>query len=432
MAREEVLGRSAKDAKALGKAGCGYLGKLVSYPGGRYEEVGKVWLDISSPHCMLVLGKRGTGKSYTLGVLAEMFATLEEDCRENISVIVIDTMSVFHSLKSPNTNQPERKLLKKFGLRPKGFKEEVKIFLPKISVEQSQQNGRDLYSDFPLTLRLSDVDVYDWLHVFNLKATEPAGILLIKIMQELRDKPGFGFKDIYHAIEDSNADNGAKEAVGNLFSGMEGLKIFSKKGTPHDLLVKGGQISVLDLSYLGRLGGFDLRNLIVSVLGRQLMSKRTLQTTFEMQYQAKLVKGNNTFIEDEPLVYMVLDEAHLFLPSNTTTLATETLIDWIKLGRHPGLSVIMATQEPSALHESAIRQSDIILAHNVTSSDDIQALGKAKQSYMKGGKNIQEIVAEMEYRRGLAVLFDDKTQTVELVKVRPRHSLHAGMDATAL
>ena len=108
------------------------------------------------------------------------------------------------------------------------------------------------------------------------------------------------------------------------------------------------------------------------------------------------------------------------------------MIDWVKLGRHPGLSLVMATQEPSAIHESAIRQSDIIMSHNLTSHDDIEALEKARQSYMSDGKDIKSRVSQMENRRGLAIIFDDKTRSMEMCMVRPRRSLHTGMDASAL
>jgi len=435
MSKEEIVGRSLDDIDNYGNMGCGYLGKLVSYPGGKYEEVGDIYMDLTSPHCILVVGKRGTGKSYTLGVLAENFAALDRRYRNKISVLLVDTMSVFHSLKTPNSNQEEVKLLKRFGLKPQDFEKSVKIFIPKIAMERAEEQGQPLHCDHQLTLPLADVDTYDWLNLFALKPTEPAGILLVRVMQELKKNvPHFGYNDIGEAIKDLGKDEEAKDSLLNLFKSIKGLGVFSKKGTPYSDLVKGGQISVLDLSYLGRIGGFDLRNLIIAVIGRRLLAERTLYSTIQMQAEANLIDDDqySQLSDKHPLVYMLLDEAHLFLPSNERTLSTETLVDWIKLGRHPGLSLIMATQEPAALHESAIRQADLILAHNVTSNDDIVALGKAKQSFMKGDKDIQEIVAQMEYRRGLAVLFDDKTRTVELCKIRPRYTLHTGMDASAL
>ena len=434
MSKEEVVGRSVSDIEDYGNIGCGYMGKLVSYPGGKYEEVGDIFLDITSPHCILVVGKRGTGKSYTLGVLAENFAALDRRYRKKISVLLVDTMSVFHSLKTPNTNRQELKQLKEYGLKAQDFEKNVKIFIPKIALDKAKEKGQDLHYDHQLTLPLSDVDTHDWLNLFDLKPTEPAGILLVRAMQEVSKIPNFGYSEISKAIHELGKDPAAKESLLNLFKSIRDLGVFSKKGTSYDTLVRGGQISVLDLSYLGRIGGFDLRNLILAVIGRRMLAERTLYTTIQMQAEANLIDDDyySNLTDKHPLVYMLLDEAHLFLPSNDTTLATQTLIDWIKLGRHPGLSLIMATQEPSALHESAIRQADIILAHNVTSNDDVEALGKAKQSFMKGDKDIQQIVASMEYRRGLAVLFDDKTQTVELCKIRPRYTLHTGIDASAL
>jgi len=431
---EEIIGRSRELVETYGRAGCGLLGKLVSYPGGRYEEVGEVYLDITSPHCMLIVGKRGTGKSYTLGVLAESFATLERRYRDKIAVLLIDTMSVFHSLKTPNTNPGEVSSLKKFNLKPQDLEPMVKIFMPAITLKKLADEGKTLHYDQKLALPLCEVDAYDWLNLFGLSQVEPAGILLVRVMQELRKTPGYGYKDIFAMIEQLGSDPVAKDALNNLFMTIKELGVFSQTGTPYSELIKGGQISVLDISYLGRLGGYDLRNLIIAVIGRKLLTERTLFTTLQMQAEANLIDDEavGKLTEAHPLVYMLLDEAHLFLPSAGKTLASDILIDWIKLGRHPGLSLIMATQEPSALHESAIRQSDILIAHNVTSNDDIEALGKAKQAFMKGDKNIQDIVSTMEYKRGLAVLFDDKTHTVELCKIRPRLTLHTGMDATAL
>lgn len=436
MTREEIFGREEAYVKSMGKNGCCYLGKIVSYPAGRYEESGAVYLDITSPHCMLVVGKRGTGKSYTLGVMAEGFGMLEEKVREKIAVLVLDTMSVFHSLKSINTNQEEITRLGNFNsLKPKDFKDYVKVFLPKLTIEKIQEEGKKVNYDEVLQLPLKDISVHDWLTLLNLSPTEPAGVLLVKTIGALLERGiPFGYEEIYPRIELERGKKYVKSSLISLFKMVEELKVFDKFGTPLENIVKGGQLSVLDISYLGRIGGFDVRNLVLGVIGRKLLSERTLFTTLEMQAKANLIDGviDENIAKEHPLVYIFVDEAHLFLPAQQKTLASDILIDWIKLGRHPGLSLILATQEPSALHETAIRQSDIILAHNVTANDDIAALGKAKQSFMSGSKDIQKIVSTMEFKKGLAVLFDDKTRKMEMVMVRPRLSLHAGMDASAL
>ena len=92
----------------------------------------------------------------------------------------------------------------------------------------------------------------------------------------------------------------------------------------------------------------------------------------------------------------------------------------------------MVNQEPSSIHESAIRQADIIISHIITSHDDVDALSKAKQTFMTGGRDIQKSVATMEYKKGLAGVFDDKSRKIEMCMVRPRLSLHTGVDASAM
>jgi hypothetical protein len=435
MQRYEIFGRDEALKAKWDRKGCAYLGKLVAYPAGRYEEVGAAYLDIVSPHCMLVVGKRGTGKSYTLGVLAEAFALLEREYRERISVIFIDTMSVFHGLKMANTKASETGRINEFDMgTPQGFSDYVRIFVPTLLIEKLQKDGHEVSYDGILCFSLHEVEVTDWLALYGLTTTEPTGVLLVKVLDKLKraEKP-FGFEDIYALIDSEKASQEAKDALRNLFTIAQGLGIFAKHGTPYEKIAKGGSLSVLDISFLGRVVGMDVRNLLVALIGRKLLAERTVYSTLEMQSEAGLISEriDKDIARKHPLIYMIIDEAHLFLPAGYKTFATDVLIDWIKLGRHPGLSVIFATQEPSALHESAIRQADIILAHNVTSNDDVAALGKAKQTFMTGSQDFEKLITTMEFRRGLAVIFDDKSRKMEMIIVRPRMSLHTGIDATA-
>ncbi|MFW5928561.1 MAG: ATP-binding protein, partial [Thermoplasmatota archaeon] len=376
--RTEIFGRKRVEEMRSSKKGCGYLGKIVSYPGNKYEEMGSVHIDLTSPHCMLVLGKRGSGKSYTLGVMIESFAELEEDVKERISLIVVDTMSAFHGLKTENCNAFEAERLNDFnGLSPTDYEDDIDIFMPKLSIEKYSEDEKPDY-DHLIQFPLKDVDATEWLSLFDLEPTEPTGILLWDVLDELKkDQKHFHFQDIYDKLEDKG-ENGL--ALKNFFRQIEELDIFTEKKSSFKELTTGGNISVLDMSYLGRLKGYDVRNLLLSIIGKKLLQKRTLYSTLEMQAKAGMIDDElKSKVSDNPLIYMMIDEAHLFLPKDRKTLSSDVLLDWVKLGRHPGLSLIMATQEPSAIHESAIRQSDIIMSHNLTSHDDIEALEKARQ-----------------------------------------------------
>jgi len=423
---EEIIGRDAVQKERWGIKGCGYIGKVVSYPGGRYEEVGRVYLDLATPHCMLVVGKRGTGKSYTLGVIAEAFQMLEEDVRSKISMIIVDTLGVFHSLKVPNNVPDEVAMLEKHGLKPFGLEDNVRVFVPEIAKALAKRYGANMYSDAKLCIPLASVNAYDWIKLLGIEPQSDEGIVLMKLYA---DEHPLKFEDLYDGL--SRLQTRFDQAVAYLeevFRIFENTGLFSNGYVGDYSVITGGKISVLDMTGLGNVGGYDLRALVVGCIARDLLRKRMLYSTLQMQETAGLTTAPK---EDFPLVYMMIDEAHLFVPSDASAISTAPLIDWVKLGRHPGLSLILATQEPSALHTSAIRQADIIIAHNVTSYDDIVALKKAKQSYM-GDKGVDVMASTMEFRRGLAAIFDDKNRKCIMCKIRPRCTLHTGMDAVAL
>jgi len=55
-----------------------------------------LYLDLDGPHAALVVGKRGYGKSYTLGVVAEALAR-----SSGVAPVVVDPIGVFRSLAAP-------------------------------------------------------------------------------------------------------------------------------------------------------------------------------------------------------------------------------------------------------------------------------------------------------------------------------------------
>src|SRR5690606_9475812 len=63
---------------------------------------------------VLICGKRGSGKSYTLGVIFE-----ELQAQENCLLIVIDPMGIYHTMAEPNGAQ-ERELWD-WGLSSRGL-----------------------------------------------------------------------------------------------------------------------------------------------------------------------------------------------------------------------------------------------------------------------------------------------------------------------
>ncbi|MFT4947503.1 MAG: DNA helicase HerA-like ATPase [Natronomonas sp.] len=81
-----IIGRGREE---IGSKSAGRIGRYRALDG---SQGAPLYLDIDSPHAILVVGKRGYGKSYTLGVVAEELARADP-----IAPVVVDPMGAFEN-----------------------------------------------------------------------------------------------------------------------------------------------------------------------------------------------------------------------------------------------------------------------------------------------------------------------------------------------
>lgn len=93
-----VIGRPSGSEPTDRPRPTGHLGRYLARDGSVGAAVG---VDLDRPHAGLVVGKRGSGKSHTLGVVAEAAARAE-----GVAPIVIDPMDAFSGLASPADGVP--------------------------------------------------------------------------------------------------------------------------------------------------------------------------------------------------------------------------------------------------------------------------------------------------------------------------------------
>ena len=118
------------------------------------------------------------------------------------------------------------------------------------------------------------------------------------------------------------------------------------------------------------------------------------------------------------------------MPNKGKTPATLPLITVLREGRQPGISLVLASQQPGKIHTDVISQADVVIAHRITANVDVQALGGLMQSYMREGLDKQLSLLPTE--EGAAIVFDDINEKLYPIRVRPRFSWHGGSAPTAL
>ncbi|MFH8110264.1 MAG: DUF87 domain-containing protein, partial [Candidatus Aenigmatarchaeota archaeon] len=126
---ETIIGRSEEEKKKLGIKGAGYIGRHLVIGEYDWQLTTKVYFDFTKSHVVLICGKRGSGKSYSSGVIIEEFCQLEDEIRKKSAMVILDPMGIYWSIKFPNEQQ--KLLLKQWNLEPKGFKEYIDVFVPK-------------------------------------------------------------------------------------------------------------------------------------------------------------------------------------------------------------------------------------------------------------------------------------------------------------
>ncbi|MCA9968711.1 MAG: ATP-binding protein, partial [Anaerolineales bacterium] len=244
------------------------------------------------------------------------------------------------------------------------------------------------------------------------------GIALFRAVQHLkrRHKEHFFIPDIIDEIEgDGLVQDRTRQALLNRLEMAQDWDIFSTRYQEVWEIFDPHSVNIVDLSTLDP-GPRGRRNLIVNVLARDIFKRRTIARR----------KEELGLIGELPRVWVLIDEAHQFAPSGKATLAKEALIRWAKEGRQPGLSLVIASQQPSALDSEIISQCDVIIAQKLTNHADIQAINSLSQDYMGG--ELKTFIRKLS-RRGEAVLVDDEQEKVMMMQIRPRKSYHGGGEA---
>ena len=91
MAYDIIIGRGEDQIKELGNKGLIFFGKQYVKMGQFSSLSNRIMLDVSTSHVILVSGKRGSGKSYGLSVMAEEMTHLPKEVSKNLAIIIIDT-----------------------------------------------------------------------------------------------------------------------------------------------------------------------------------------------------------------------------------------------------------------------------------------------------------------------------------------------------
>lgn len=424
-----IIGRNESDKKLFGKRGLAFLGKSYVTMGNYTSLSNPIFMDVARSHVVLISGKRGSGKSYTIGTMAEALSSLGVEESGNIAPLIFDTMGIFWTMKYKN--QKDVDLLDEWGLKAKNVP--VRVFAPFGYYQEYKDKGVDVDAEF--AIKISELEPSDWVTLFELKFTEPAAVLIESVVGSLKESgESFGFEKIYDMMKRAeNVSQDVKNAAMALFDAAKTWKVFDEeKGTAVRDLIEAGTTTVIDLSMYASLGSFNVRALIIGLVSKKIFNERMAARKDEeiqaVQHGADYARYQ--IKREMPLVWIFIDEAHEFLPNEGRTPATDALVQLLREGRQPGISLVLATQQPGKIHSDAMTQSDIVISHRVTAKLDVEALNDITQSYLY--ESISAKLNNLPRLKGSAIILDDNSERIYAMRVRPRFTWHGGEAPTAI
>ncbi len=422
-----IIGRDDEEKKRFGEKAAIFLGRHYVKMGQTTSLSNNVLLDVARSHVVLVLGKRGSGKSTSLGVIAEEMLSLPKEISKNIAVVIVDTLGIFWTTKFPNKRQEH--LLKDWGMKAKGF--DAKIYVP--SGYYIDYKKRGVPADFSFSIKTSELNSSDWCSVFGLNLNEEIGVLIDRALRNIKED--YDIPDIIRMIrKDRRAEKKTKNAAENRFLAANNWGIFSKEGSEIKDLIKAGQVTILDISqYTQVAGNWSIKGLVLGIIARKLLAERIAAR--KVEEMASIMKSERYLLskEDEKpanMIWLMIDEAHELLPKTGENPAKDALIQLLREGRQPGISMVLATQQPGGLARDALTQADIVISHRLTAKTDLEALNSIMQTYLL--QDIQKYMNDLPNLKGSAIILDDNSEKMYGMRVRPRHSWHGGEAPSAL
>lgn len=442
---------------------------------GKHAEAGhrNVWMDVRGAHVLYVMGKRRSGKSYTLGVIAEGLVSNTWVNQGSISpaVLILDTMNVFLTMPfavedTLSESSPEWRAAQRWQLRSEHS-------APCLYVPAGSDVPPGVVAQ-PITLRASDLGQEEWCGLFEVDPfVDPLGHLITTVYAKLSTdgatdketglpippRTHFTISDMVEVIDRDREIDGftvdTRNALRRRLCALDRMSLFGTKGLDVRDLFAPGQISVLMLRDLE----VDMRNVLVSLIVKRAMRFRAIAEQFERlapvhrhrseklragdpagaaKEEAAATECERRAREGLPRSWIIIDEAHNYIPARGSVPSKKPLKKYVDEGRNLGLSIVVATQQPSGLDPSIQRNADMLLIHALSHQDDILAARGMINAAVPDEVTLDDKYKFPNQRAfeamvrslpvGYAVASSDRANRLFPINVRPRTTIHGGGD----
>lgn len=373
----------------------------------------KVAINLNGCDTISLFGVQGAGKSYTLGVIAEMAVTEVE--RVNVLPKPLGAV-LFHYSRS-DTYEPEHaaairpnevdsevdRLLSEYGAAPAGLTDVV-MLTPVAKVEERRREYPDLAVE-PLTFSSAEIGPEGWKFLLGAAGNDSLYIRqLVAIMRNYRD--GLNVDQLRQEILGSDMSPGSKAIAESRLKIAEPYIDDSRR--------------LGDILRPGRTVIVDLRD--------QWIEKGEALGLFVVML--RIFASTKTADGEQFNKLFVFDEAHRYI---TDSELVNELVEMIRQMRHIPATVVIASQDPMSVARAALDLTSIFILHRMPSPLWVK--------HIKGSvaalENVDaRVLASLPPGQALVCAQRSNAPRMmsgaQLVTIRPRFTAHGGATKTAV
>jgi uncharacterized protein len=435
-----------------------WLGTLAEAVSGKQPPV---WLSTAKEQVISVVGKRGSGKSFTLGVIAEGLSVTNGEALGRHAtpraVLLFDPLDVYWTTKFAVGKSDNREAQRHYELAQRAGLPEVGLDVEAWIPGREAVRSADPEWFKTLTLPVPALGLEEWELLVRVNIlTDPMGQALVDALGLVREsgfqangdetppKSEFDLAEVVSAVDsDEIAAGFHAESIRGLkqrLKALAGTGLFAAQGTATRDMLAAGRLSVV---MLGRLPQ-SYRTAVVAVLTRRLMEERSEVTFAEKRLALDPDLDSKTraamqelAVSGVPRTVVMLDEAQSFLAPGPQSAARQLFVRLVKEGRNMGLSAILATQQPSALDQRVLSQVETFISHQLVTEADIRAVRENLKSQMpdsiqRGNTSLDFGGLLRQFPPGVCLVsaadLNVGTKRSFVASVRPRATVHGGIE----
>ncbi|MGC4109611.1 MAG: DUF87 domain-containing protein [Nocardioides sp.] len=435
-----------------------YIGSLAETVTGKTP---RVWLSTGKEQVTAIVGKRGSGKSFTLGVVLEgLTAGPDSPVGRQVSeraVLLFDPLDIYWTTRltvAPSDNAEAQRhygMAKAAGLD--GLEFAVDAWIP--GVASRRVTDPAWFSELALAVPSLGIEEWELLLGVNV-AQEPMGQALADALDLVRSQgyqfaggrveptATFGMDELASALSaDELAGVYHAETLRALRQRLRGLSatgLFDSVGTRIQTILTAGRAAVILLNRLPQ----SYRDVVVSVLTRMVIETRS--STAFAEKRLALEGGLDAATREQlveavayglPRTVVMLDEGQTFLSPGAGSPVRELFVRLVKEGRNMGLSAIIATQQPSALDKRILSQVETFVAHQSVTEQDVRAVREnlkapVADSMQFGAQTLDDSALLRQLPPGVCLVssadMNSTPRRAIIVSVRPRATVHGGIE----